>query len=370
MRAACVAVLILLLGVAAGWWWWTQQAGAPTGPQRVGAAASEQATTADRRAAPAGEAIRRAPLPTAAEPDADPTSPTSAPDPGLTLHCTVFAAATGQPIGDLAVGLFAKGAESPVDRARTDAAGRVVLHARTAGDYHPLPIDLPEVWGAPIRGRFADPEHPPAAHAPLRHLPSRNGEPVAVELGLSRAATVRGVVMGRDRPVEGATVRVQTEFDLSGVETVTDEAGRFRLPRLPGGRFWLVCVPHSDGFEAPPSREIEVEAGTQLDVGRIDCPPTPTGALRGVVVDRAGAPCANFEILCLDDPTGDDRSGRWVHTDSEGRFGFTGLEPGTKRLVIQERPADLLDHGMPLLERQVDVEDQPIDLGRILVDRR
>jgi hypothetical protein len=135
------------------------------------------------------------------------------------------------------------------------------------------------------------------------------GDPIELDIELSRPATVTGRVTGLP-PGERATLELQegpqTRFGGKG----SNEDGRFDLYLVAPGAWTLVA---SDSNGRTLKRRIQVEEGQTLTVEDFQFPPLPT--LRGRVLDPGGQ-AARGALLTF------QQERRWFRAvaDAEGRF--------------------------------------------------
>jgi RNA polymerase sigma factor (sigma-70 family) len=177
-------------------------------------------------------------------------------------------------------------------------------------------------------------EHGPASSAPLTvdGAHPRTG----VELVLTAGGVVRGVV--RDtagRPVASADVHVVvrgTVFWRERRQAFTDGDGRFAITGLPRRAADVVAAHDASGASAIATVDLaatrEQEVALALDI---------TGAIAGTVVDRAGTPLGDAQVIVEPEWNGgtadrDAWSVRGIQeaiTDQTGAFRFAGLPDGT-----------------------------------------
>jgi len=170
-------------------------------------------------------------------------------------------------------------------------------------------------------------------------------DPSALVLRLGRGATVVGTVVDADgAPIVGANVRLfagqppthsWTDANIGdprwNVRTTAN--GSFSIDGAAAGEGWLLVMggdspAQEDGpFDVPASgtttRTIRLERG---------------GAIDGIALDAAGKPCANRQLFLFDvREAGTGAPPRSATTDSDGRFRFSGLRPGSLQvsLVLQ-----------------------------------
>jgi hypothetical protein len=150
-----------------------------------------------------------------------------------------------------------------------------------------------------------------------------------VMLQLERGRVVEGLARGPD----GAAV-IGLELDLvapNGTwqrrpDWVTDRAGRFRFEALPPGRY-IVSV-HEGGHDLRGEVTVDVTAG---DAGSAVLALAPAAALRGRVLDEAGAPVPAAQVLAwpVNVPDRTRSPVRRAAADANGAFLLRGLPPGS-----------------------------------------
>ena len=188
------------------------------------------------------------------------------------------------------------------------------------------------------------------------------GEELAVDLSLSRGATIRGRVTHEETkaPIEGASVVLRGESARRGA--VTDAEGRYVLQGVPIQE-WL---PVSLRFRAPGFGEFEVGI-PRIPSGEIeqDVYLLPGRRARGRVVGRDGRPVRDARVLA-----GAELSGRGdrlsARTDAEGRFELTDLRVDLRHALLvhaEGHATGVFD--FPEAER----ESLEIDLGEIWLER-
>jgi protocatechuate 3,4-dioxygenase beta subunit len=158
-----------------------------------------------------------------------------------------------------------------------------------------------------------------------------------LEIRLERGHALGGHVRGDDgRPVVGARVRVRwaaDEPDGDGVREAdgrTDEAGRFRLPRVGSGP--LTVAVEGVWSEPWPYRPFVAE-GVEPDTLDLDLRLERGGDLTGVVVDPEGNPVRSGSVSIWRRREGRAPTHHVVGVDERGRFVVPELEPGIYELV-------------------------------------
>ena len=143
----------------------------------------------------------------------------------------------------------------------------------------------------------------------------KSGEAASTMITLSTGVTVEGRVVGRDGPIEGATIIASAGFGETAHKvamTTTDRYGEYALHTL-GGKLTLSATAPSCGESA---RDFVID--THRDDGRRRENFTLTvedAQLRGQVVMPDGAAAANITLHTVEGPTR-----RYGHTDAQGRF--------------------------------------------------
>ncbi len=191
---------------------------------------------------------------------------------------------------------------------------------------------LPAVAAGSYRLTASDAHHAAATSPPIvldgQH--PRGG----VELVLTAGASVRGVVVdGGGRPVPAADVRVVTRGHVpwrARRQAFTDDGGRFAMSGLPRRGVQLVAW-HPQGASA--IADVDLAAAREREVRLVL---DVTGAIEGAVVDRAGEPVGDAQVMAEPVWSGGtaDRAAWHVRgvqelvSDAGGRFRFVGLPPG------------------------------------------
>lgn len=158
-----------------------------------------------------------------------------------------------------------------------------------------------------------------------------------MEIVLTPAATVKGVVTRTGQPVAGARVWAEGDRRIVNVQanagrpTSTDASGAFEL-EVATGKWQLAAAAPNEGRVEGPLLTLaaggKVE-GVQIELGQ------QLAAIGVVTLDAAPAPNAELTIF-------EARTGKLASTavaDSTGRFQVTGLPPGT--YLVQARVMDV-----------------------------
>jgi Carboxypeptidase regulatory-like domain len=156
-----------------------------------------------------------------------------------------------------------------------------------------------------------------AGHAPLRLVIETDDPGASLErtVTLASAAPLEGTVVGPDGPVAEATV----DLERPGGEhesATTDATGHWRFAEIGAGRH--VISASAARYIAMPDAIVETDgvhrkADVVVHVGA-------GGEVRGIVVDRTGAPVADAHV---------NARHFFETTDEHGRFTATGLPAGT-----------------------------------------
>lgn len=209
------------------------------------------------------------------------------------------------------------------DRVTTDEKGRFTLAAVAAGTH---------------RFHASHPEHPTATSEPRAVDGASPTEGVRIQL--ARGARLAGHVVDRsDAPVAWASVTVGPRRNSRGGEmvprrTTTDERGAFQLRGLPRAAL-LALAASEESTSATAEVDLTAVADRRDLLLRLDV----SGRIEGVVVDSAGQPVAEAEVVAHPDflsgavPEDVGVRGWSVEaTDGGGRFAFRGLPDGKYRV--------------------------------------
>ncbi|MHC4410806.1 MAG: carboxypeptidase regulatory-like domain-containing protein, partial [Planctomycetota bacterium] len=156
-------------------------------------------------------------------------------------------------------------------------------------------------------------------YLPARVTVDPGWRPDRVRVVLSRGRAVRGSVLRGGKPVMGACVTAWRVLGTGEREEVarayTDGGGNAALLAVPADAGVLTA--HADG-----DRSGELPIAESMSFVLTADPP-----IRGRVVDDTGKPLQKL-IVSLSR----NKLGRHVSTDAQGKFEFTGLEPGRYRI--------------------------------------
>jgi hypothetical protein len=234
------------------------------------------------------------------------------------------------------------------------------------------------------------------------------GGAATADMTAGPAATLTGRVTAGGAPLAGARVTVTPgRLSLLGADAVTDASGRYRVPGLAPGTWWLRV--EGSGFAPGPPQRVEVwlpgaEANVALSLG---------GRIEGRVLAHDGEPASGARLrVQVSRPDGPvTRSGSFARAraavaalrrgdaalpappldrtfaaDAQGRFSLTGVTPGVVRVLAwhprsapsASRPVDLADGERAQLtirlERPCAIEGRvlddlgnPVDGARVIV---
>ncbi len=236
-----------------------------------------------------------------------------------------------------------RNAREAVTEVVTDDAGRFEVAVPTA-----LPLDL---------------ETRAAGHASRRRSHVFAGEDLV--LWLMAAATLEGTLTRAtdSSPVENALIVGWGDRRIEVCRTRTGLAGEFLFEDLPSGLLTLEITP--EDAAVPPSRRVEVEAGTRT---RVDLVLDPGVRIHGVVTDPSGRPIAGAEVGL------GGSFKRSTTTDVEGEYELLGVG-GARRRDLTDLRARAEGHGgerakLPFAELTEDTRvDFVLSAGRVATGR-
>ncbi|MBA2540032.1 MAG: sigma-70 family RNA polymerase sigma factor [Deltaproteobacteria bacterium] len=195
---------------------------------------------------------------------------------------------------------------------------------------------IPTVAAGTWRLTASHPQHGPATSAPITVDGAR--AQTNVELKLEAGGTVKGKVVDTNgKPVASAEVRVVVRGHLfwrARRQALTDTEGTFVVSALPL-RAMDVVASHETGASAIASADLsekrDVDVTMTLDL---------TGAIEGVVVDKAGQPVGDAQVIAspvwsgntVDQFTWSVRGIQEAVTDQGGAFKLTGMPTGEYRV--------------------------------------
>jgi protocatechuate 3,4-dioxygenase beta subunit len=156
---------------------------------------------------------------------------------------------------------------------------------------------------------------------------------LTIDLKPAVHATVRGRALDQQgQPVAGARVRIgrviyfQEEEFPWGLETTTDEAGRFELKHLRVGDRFYVRIDKS-GTGGAQTERIRIDKEEPVDVPDLRLGP-PDQTIRGQVTDYDGEPVPRAKIVYRGDAVVETTA------DAQGRFEMQGLPTGKLALAV------------------------------------
>lgn len=249
--------------------------------------------------------------------------------------------------------------------AQTDAEGRF-----ETVDLHPGPTDVSIRFAAEAQWQ-----------APGQAVELAPGETAEVEIALARTYLLTGRVVDEvtGAPIEGVRVYVSpTPAGEVGPIAPTDAEGRYRLRVLPGRT--VVCPIGGQGYFSPEyGTKNAVALVTDRDVELPDIALKPGVTVKGRVVDAAGEPVADAEVLSS------TAQALFVHpplrTNERGEFAIEDVDPDRSFTVcarkgeamtaaavsVDPRAGDELllqireGAGVRLAVRVVDAEGAPVE---------
>ena len=184
--------------------------------------------------------------------------------------------------------------------------------------------------------------------------------PADVVLTLAQWRTVSGRVVGADgAAVEGARVSLAAHQPGEPPKVTANSVkdGTFKLQSVAPGQYSLTV--RKDGHAIYTREGIDVQT---LDVDLDPIELRPAGSLRGVVLDRFGAPMPSVRVVAYDSLDGELCS--QSTSDVDGRFTLGGLSPGYLDLRISANEVDVWSRN------RFEMTDESGDLGEIVVEPR
>jgi protocatechuate 3,4-dioxygenase beta subunit len=177
---------------------------------------------------------------------------------------------------------------------------------------------------------------------------------------LQRGAVITGRVLGANgQPLAEARVTamrrgpgaLQGRLMMAGPSVTTNDLGEFRIHSLAAGEYFVQATPGFSGMPRAPASSlvtvatyypgttdtaaaqgVRVAAGGMLNGVEIGLLQVPAFAVAGVVVDQAGEPVANAQVMINSDPAAGMPTfippGR-NRTNADGSFRIEGLPAGT-----------------------------------------
>jgi len=202
--------------------------------------------------------------------------------------------------------------------------GSPVAGPSLAVDDEPVELDA----GGRFRFSLSPGEHAVKAEAPDRAPAERRvtatGDPIDLDLELSRPATITGRIAGHT-PRQWVSLELEDGPQESSAREDVDEQGRFQLSDVAPGTWTLLAT---DNLGRTLERRVHVEEGRVIALDELRFPPLP--AVRGRVLDSEGRPISGASLSFEQG----ERLRMWAYTDAAGRF-TTHLVDGTWTLKAE-----------------------------------
>ncbi|GAB4316120.1 MAG: hypothetical protein Kow0059_08510 [Candidatus Sumerlaeia bacterium] len=196
-----------------------------------------------------------------------------------------------------------------------------------------------------------------------------NQEYDAGDLALTGGGRIEGAATKGKRPLAGATVTV---LGPSGFKmTSTDDAGRYSLAPLEGGTYQVTLINNPGGGLMMSGRMQTLQKTASVKDGETTELnfEFPGGLnLTGVLL-RRGEPSGGWLVGCSSPAAaaGGGQAGGGIMTAGEdGRFSFSGLEPGEYVLTVSRAPATPNSIPSPVLTRSITLTDTDVALELVI----
>ncbi|WNB86359.1 Ig-like domain-containing protein [Cellulomonas sp. ATA003] len=230
------------------------------------------------------------------------------------------------PLSGVSVNAYTADGRVWVKNATTGADGRYSLTGLPAGSY--------KLYVQPNEPGFANRWLGGAAFESATVV--QVSGPTTVDVALTAAGSVSGVVSTGSGPLSGVSVNAYTADGRVWVKNATTGAdGRYSLTGLPAGSYKLYVQPNEPGFANRWLGGAAFESATVVQVSgptTVDVALTAAGSVSGVVSTGSG-PLSGVSVNAY---TADGRV--WVKnatTGADGRYSLTGLPAGSYKLYVQ-----------------------------------